>query len=86
MGMKLKERKTNKQFSSKIFYCFASMVFSFILKDWKRKVKFQNSSVSLCLYQFYGILCAMKIKEFLVLEFDKGRTGNKERLVLGLEI
>jgi len=43
-----------------------------------------------CLHNFYGIICAVKLKElernFLVLEFDKKRSKNEELLDLGLEV
>ena len=63
---------------------FQLCVFSLDLVTIKSKT--QNFDASLCLYGFYGTLCAVKIKEPLVLEFDKKRSKNKEFLKLGLEL
>ena len=45
-----------------------------------------NFDVSLCLYHFYGTICTVKIKELLVLGFDKKKSKNKELLELVFEL
>jgi len=46
--------------------------------------KIQNFDVFLSLNHFYGTICAVKIKELLVLEFDNNRSKNTELVELGI--